>query len=155
MAEPKPLTIAELFTNLTGRPVNFTQVLRPPVTKSEQAYGVYLIKPTDLTRIVQVDLPLLGSFGGSLLGLPSETVKERLSSSTSDEPLRDAMHEVLNVASTIVSIDNRAVFQTMHLDASDMPKGILESLKNPAFRSYFNVTISGYEGGAFSIFAPI
>jgi hypothetical protein len=28
-------------------------------------------------------------------------------------------------------------------------------LKNPAFRSYFTVTMNGYEGGAFSIFAPI
>lgn len=155
MAEPKPLTIAELFTGLTGRAVNFTQVLKPPMTKATQAYGIYLIKPTDSTRIVQLDLPLLGSFGGSLLGLPSETVKERLASTAGDEPLRDAMHEVLNVASTIVSIDNRAIFQTMHLDAATTPKGTLESLKNPAFRSYFNVTVSGYEGGSFSIFAPI
>jgi hypothetical protein len=96
---------------------------------------------------------LLGSFGGALLGLPSDSVKERLASSASDEPLRDAMHEVLNVASTIVSIDNRAVFQSMFL--GEAPKTILESLKNPAYRSYFNVTISGYEGGAFSIYAPV
>jgi hypothetical protein len=153
MAEPKPLIIAQLFSNLIGRPVNFTQVLKPVLTKAQQAYGTYLIKPADSVRIVQLDLPLLGSFGGSLLGLPTETVKERLASPTSDEPLRDAMHEILNVASTIVSIDNRAVFQTMFLD--NPPDSVLESLKNPAFRSYFTVTIPGYEGGAFSIFAPI
>lgn len=155
MAEPKPLIIAELFTGLTGRAVNFTQLLKPPMTKAPQAYGTYLIKPMDSTRIVQLDLPLLGSFGGSLLGLPAESVKERLASSAGDEPLRDAMHEVLNVASTIVSIDNRAIFQTMYLDAAAVPKEIPESLKNPAFRSYFTVTVNGYEGGAFSIFAPI
>jgi hypothetical protein len=153
MAEPKPLTIAQLFSDLTGRTVNFTQVLKPPVTKAKQAYGTYLIKPADTKRIVQLDLPLLGSFGGSLLGIPSETVKERLMSPGSDEPLRDAMHEILNVASTIVSVENRAVFQSMFLDA--VPSTILESLKNPAFRSYFTVTVTGYEGGAFSIFAPI
>lgn len=153
MAEPKPLTIAQLFSGLTGRAVNFTQVLKPQGSKAKQAYGTYLIKPADTSRIVQLDLPLLGSLGGSLLGLPSDAVKERLSSPTSDEPLRDAMHEILNVASTIVSIDSRAVFQTMFLDA--VPNAVLESLKNPAFRSYFNVTVDGYEGGAFSIFAPI
>jgi hypothetical protein len=153
MAEPKPLTIAQLFSSLTGRTVNFTQLLKPPVTNAKQAFGTYLIKPADTKRIVQLDLPLLGSFGGALLGVPSESVKERLASSTSDEPLRDAMHEILNVASTIVSIDHRAVFETMFLDSA--PSVILESLKNPAFRSYFTVTVDGYEGGAFSIFAPI
>ena len=153
MAEPKPLIIAELFSNLTGRTVNFTQVLKPPVTNAKQAYGTYLIKPADSLRIVQLDLPLLGSFGGCLLGLPSDAVKERLTSSLNDENLRDAMHEILNVASTIVSIEHRAVFQTMFLDA--VPSAILESLTNPAYRSYFNVTVSGYEGGAFSIFGLI
>lgn len=153
MAEPKPLTIAQLFSSLTGRSVNFTQVLKPPVANAKQAYGTYLIKPADSMRVVQVDLSLLGSFGGSLLGLPSDTVKERLSSSASDEPLRDAMNEVLNVASTIVSVENRAVFQSMFLGA--LPSVISDSLKNPAFRSYFTVTINGYEGGAFSILAPV
>ena len=153
MAEPKPLIIAELFSNLTGRTVNFTQVLKPPVTNAKQAYGTYLIKPADSLRIVQLDLPLLGSFGGCLLGLPSDAVKERLTSSLNDENLRDAMHEILNVASTIVSIEHRAVFQTMFLDA--VPNTILESLRNPAYRSYFNVTVSGYEGGAFTIFGLI
>jgi hypothetical protein len=155
MAEPKPFTIAKLFSDLTGQTVNFTQVLKPPMTKAAQAFGLYLIKPQDSTRIVQVDLPLLGSFGGALLGLPSQTVKERLAAPTLDEPLRDAVHEVLNVASTIVSIDDRAVFQTMHFGSDALPAGITDSLKNPAFRSYFTVTMNGYEGGAFSIFAPI
>ena len=155
MAEPKPLTIAELFTGLTGRTVKFTQVLKPSMTKAKQAFGVYLIKPQDKTRIVQLDLPLLGSFGGALLGLPSSEVTQRLASPANDEPLRDAVHEVLNVASTIVSIDERAVFQTMYLDAAAFPKQMSDSLKNPAYRSYFEVKIDGYEGGAFSILAPI
>ncbi len=155
MAEPKPFTIAELFTGLTGRAVNVTQVIKPPSRQASQAYGTYMIKPMDTTRIIQLDLPLLGSLGGSLLGLPAATLKERLTSPPSDEPLLDAMHEVLNVASTIVSTENRAVFQTMHLDTLEVPKELLESLKNPAFRSYFDVTITGYEGGAFSILAPI
>lgn len=155
MAEPKPLTIAELFTGLTGRRVNVTQLLKPPVTRELQAFGVYLVKPKDSTRIVQLDLPLLGSLGGALLGLPSVAVKERMASPESDEPLRDAVHEVLNVASTIVSIQERAVFQTMYLNATLLPKALSELLKNPAFRSYFEITIDGYEGGAFSIFAPI
>ncbi len=155
MAEPKPLTIAKLFTDLIGHNVNFTQVLKPPMTKATQAYGIYLIKPMDATRIVQLDLPLLGSFGGALLGLPSDAVKERLASPTLDASMRDAIHEILNVASTIVSVDHRAIFQTMHLDAESLPEGTLASLKDPAFRSYFTVTVNGYEGGAFSIFAPI
>lgn len=155
MAEPKPFTIAQLFSGLSGRTVNFTQILKAPATKAKQVYGVYLVKPMDATRVVQLDLPLLGSFGGALLGLPASTVAERIAAPTLDEPMRDAVSEVLNVASTIVCIDNRAVFQTMHIGTEALPKPIAESLRNPAFRSYFNVTIDGYEGGSFSIFAPV
>jgi len=155
MAEPKPLTIAQLFTGLVGRNVSFTQLLKPAVTGAKRAYGVYLVKPMDTIRVVQLDLPLLGSFGGALLGLPSDTAKERIMASTVEESMRDAVGEVLNVASTIVSIEHRAVFQSMYLDEASLPKTITESLKNPAYKSYFSVAVDGYQGGAFSIFAPI
>jgi hypothetical protein len=155
MAEPKPLVIANLFTDLIGHTVNVTQVLRPPITNVKQVYGIYSIKPSESVRILQVDFPLLASLGGALLGLPSEEVREQLLSPELSGPLSDAVHETLNIASRIVSIDHRAVFQTMHIGIESLPNGMAETLKNPAFRSYFTITVQAYEAGAFSILAPI
>ena len=153
MAEPTPFAMAELFTDLIGCKVSFSRQTAPVVTKLKQIYGVYLVKPMDSTSVVQADLKLLGSCAGALIGLPSASVKERLASALLEEPLRDAIHEVLNIASTVVSLEHRAVFQKMYLDRVALPSPALDSLQHPTYRSYFNVTIDGYEGGAFSILA--
>ena len=67
--------------------------------------------------------------------------------------MRDAMHEVLNVTSTVVSKEGRPVFQKMVSDASlvDGPAGKL--LVKPDHRSYFNVAVDGYQGGKFQLFS--
>ena len=155
MAEPTPFAMAELFSNLVGCSVSFSQQITPVATKAKQIYGVYLVKPMDSTRVVQADLNLLGSFAGALIGLPSDSVKERLADAKLDEPLRDAIHEVLNIASTVVSLEHRAVFQKMYTDPVGLPSAALDTLQHPIYRSYFNVKIDGFDGGAFSILATM
>ena len=153
MAEPTPYAMATLFSQLVGREVKFAQLTRPAVSKIKQMFGVYTVQPVGTTRVVQADLPLLGSFAGALLGLPADSIKSRVSEPQLDESLRDAIHEVLNVASTVVAVDARAVFQTMFTDPIYFPEGATEVLKAPLYRSFFNVTVDGYDGGAFSLFA--
>jgi len=155
MAEPTPYVITQLFSDLVGRPVSVTQIPKAIPTKVKQVYGVYLVQPMKTARVVQADLPLLGSFAGSLLGLPSDSVKERVAAPTMDEGFRDAMHEFLNISSTIVSTEYRAVFQNMHNDPVYMSSEAQDVLKDPVYRNYFTIKIDGYEGGAFSILAPI
>ena len=104
-------------------------------------------------RVVQADLPLLGSFAGALLGLPSESIQHRVAEPRLDDLLRDAIHEVLNVASTVVCTTGRAVFQDFYNDPVYLPKQATLTMNSPLYRSYFNVTMEGYEGGAFSLFA--
>lgn len=155
MPEPTPFAMTNLFGDLVGRPVSFTQVTQPIVSKAKQMYGIYLVKPMDSTRVVKADLPLLASFAGALLGLPSDGVKERLGAAEMDEGFRDAIHEVLNIASTIVCTEYRAVFQTMHADPVYLTSAAQDTLRDPIYRSYFNVKVDGYEGGAFTILAPL
>ncbi len=157
MAEPTPFAMSRLFTQLVGREVRFAQLTRPAVnpaaSKTKQIYGVYTVLPAGGARVVQADLPLLGSFAGVLLGLPSESIQQRVAEPQLDELLRDAIHEVLNVASTVVSLENRAVFQDLYTHPVYLPEQAGQVVSSPLYRSYFQVTMDGYEGGAFSLFA--
>jgi hypothetical protein len=154
MKELTPFAIAKLFTDLIGRNVNFTQVLKAPPASAKQVYGTYLLKPMDSTAVVQVDRTLLGSLAGAMLGFPGGSMQERLSGATLDESLRDAMHEILNITSTVVSLEYRAVFQKMYMEAVVLPSAATDVMHEPLFRSYFNVSVDSYDGGAFSIFSP-
>ena len=87
-----------------------------------------------------------------MLGLSQSAVAERLAG-PDDETLRDAMHEVLNVASTIVSNELRAVFKKVHVDTVYLSEAALDTLQRPIARSYFSVTVDGYDGGQMSIFS--
>lgn len=153
MVEVKPLVAAQLFSGLVGRNVGFTQVTVAPASKAKQIYGEYILKPTGMTSVVQLDLLLLGSLGAAMLGLPAGSVAERLNPPF-DESLRDAMHEILNVTSTIVSLDSRAVFQKMNTDKTFLSQGALDTVSSPLGRSYFMVNVDGYDGGAFTILTP-
>ena len=153
MAEASSSAMGKLFTDLTGRHVTFSEQLYPITPAAKQIYCIYFIKPMDTTRIIKADLSLLSSFAGALIGLPLESIKERVAESESNEALRDALHEVMNIASRIVSIEHRAVFKGMYPDSNSLPADARKTLRTPWFASYFNVKIDSYEGGAFSLLA--
>ena len=154
MSEPTPFAFSQLFSELVGRKVSFAQTTVSVDVKTKQMFGIYNVLPQNSAIVVKADLPLLGSFAGILVGLPDSTVKERLAVTPIDELLRDAIYEVLNIASTVVTNEGRAIFSKMVTDATyvDGPAGVV--LKKPDHRSYFNVTVDGYQGGKFNVFAP-
>jgi len=154
MAEPTPFSLSQRFTQLIGRKVTFVQTTASLDIKTKQMYGIYTVLPQETAIIVKADLPLLGSFAGALVGFPDNVVKDHLKVTPIEELLRDAIYEVLNIASAAVSTEGRAVFVKMVADPAyiDGPAGVV--FKKPDHRSYFNVLIDGYQGGKFSIFAP-
>lgn len=153
MAEPTPFALAQLFTQLIGRKVTFAQTTAAPETKVKQMYGIYNVLPDDLPVVVKADLPLLGSLAGVMVGLPDAAVKDHLKVSPVEELLRDAIHEVLNIASTVVTTEGRAVFTRMVADPALIDGAAGKLLLKPGHRSYFNVLVDGYQGGKFTIFA--
>jgi hypothetical protein len=154
MGEPTSSGIATLFSDLIGRHVNFSEKLNPVPPSGPQIYCVYLIKPMDNYRIIKADLSVLCSLAGALIGLSPEVIKERLNDSKLDESLRDALHEVMNIASRIVTLEHRGVFKAMFADPSQMPLDARSTLRNPCYSSYFQVTVDGYGSGAFALLAP-
>ncbi len=155
MAEPSSSSMATLFSDLIGRRVTFSEQLNAPPANREQIYSVYLIKPMDSYRVVKADLWLLSSFAGALIGLSPETIKERVEEAAPDEPLKDALGEVMNIASRIVTLEHRGIFKGVYGDPGQMPPGARSTLRDPCYSSYYTVTVDGYEGGAFSLLAPV
>ena len=153
MSEPTPFALSKLLTDLLGRKVTFTQTAVAPETKIKQMYAIYTIFPHQTAVVVKADLPLLGSLGGVLVGLPDSVVKEHLAATPVEELLRDAIHEVLNISSTVVTNEGRAVFVKMVADPVLIDGAAGTLLKKPDRKSYFNVLVDGYQGGKFTIFS--
>jgi hypothetical protein len=154
MAEPSSSAMATLFSDLIGRRVTFSEQLGALSPNGQQIYCVYLIKPMDGYRIIKADLSLLSSFAGALIGLSPDIIKERVEDATMDESLRDALCEVMNIASRIVCIEHRGVFKGLHGDPGQMPPAARSTLRDPYYSGQYKVAIDGYEGGAFSLLAP-
>jgi hypothetical protein len=155
MSEATPFALSKLLTELIGRKVTFTQTTAAAETKVRQMYGIYTVLPHETAIVVKSDLPLLGSLAGVLVGLPESAVKEHLAATPVEELLRDAMHEVLNITSAVITHEGRAVFVKMVTDPILIDGEAGKVFKKPGHRSYFNVLVDGYQGGKFTIFAPL
>ena len=116
MSEPTPFALSKLLSELIGRKVTFAQTTVAPETKIKQMYGIYTVLPHETAIVVKSDLALLGSLAGVLVGLPDSSVKEHLAASPVEELLRDAIYEVLNIASAVITNEGRAVFIKMVAD---------------------------------------
>jgi hypothetical protein len=158
MSEPSPYALSKLLTDLVGRKVTFAQTPPAADTKVAQMYGIYTVLPHDTIVIAKCDLPLLGSLAGLLVGLPDATVKEHLKANPMEELMRDAIHEVLNITSAVITTEGRAIFQKMVNDSVYIDGPASQIFKKPDRRSYFNVSVDGYQGGKFTIlsqFVPV
>jgi hypothetical protein len=70
MAESLHYALARLLTQLVGRDVTLTLVMKPPPPKGRLLYGLYAILPEERALVVKAELALLARLGGALLGLP-------------------------------------------------------------------------------------
>jgi len=155
MAKPSAYAIAALLTDLIGRKVTVAQASAPPETKTKQIFGIYEVVASQAPIVLKADLVLLASMAGALVGLPDSAVKECLAAPALDELMRDAMHELLNILSTVVSVEGRTIFNKMVPNAAyvDGPAGVV--LKKPSRSSFFTVEVDGYQGGHLSILSAL
>jgi hypothetical protein len=133
--------------------VTFAQTTAAPDAKTKQIYGIYTVLPHETAIVVKVDLQLLGSIAGALVGLPDQAVKEHLRATPMEELLRDAISETLNIAAASVTTEGRAVFTKMVTDPAYIDGAAEKVFKEPFHRSYFTVSVDGYQGGRFTIFS--
>ena len=155
MSEPTAHAMSQLFSNLIGRKVSFAQAKPSTVANVKQMYGLYTVLPHETVVVVKADLPLLGSFAGALVGLPQSAVEQQLAETPLSELLRDAIHEVLNIASTVVTNEGRAVFKKMAADPVYFDTLDARFLQKPDRKTLFDVSMDEYQGGKFTIFAQL
>ena len=151
MAETTPFELNKMFSSLTGKQVTFTLSKTPPPDTRKHVYGTYSLLPDESMRVVKADVALIGSFGGALMGLPKSAVVDGLKEVPLDETIHDAMHEILNVSATLVSVDHRAIFRKMFFNVKELPEAAAALLKKPKVTMHFLVSIAGYDGGAFTL----
>jgi len=155
MSEPTPYNLSRLFSQLIGRKVTFSHTNAAAQTKIKQMYGIYSVLPHQTAIPVKADLPLLGSFGGVLMGLPDASVKEHLAKTPLDGLLRQAIYEVLNIASAAIAAEGRAIFTKMVEDTASIDGAAGTLFKKPDRRRDFDVLVDGYQGGKFTILAQL
>ena len=102
--------------------------------------------------VVKADLPLLGSFAGGLVGLSDSEGQSRLVQPIIEELFSDAIYEVLNVASSAITSEGRAVLSKMVTKHTDIKGSVAESIvAKPNHKVDFNVAVEGYRGGRFAV----
>lgn len=151
MPDPRHYLLSHLLTNLIGRTVTFTPVAPGPDTKGKHVYGIYTCSPSEAPLVVKADLSLLGSFAGALVGLPDSEVQSRLLAPVIEELFTDAMFEVLNVASSSIASEGRAILSKMVMDLGYLMGAARKIVVKPNHRVDFNVVVQDYHGGRFAV----
>ncbi|MDE1152035.1 MAG: hypothetical protein PW788_05795 [Micavibrio sp.] len=146
-----PFAFSQLFTDLTGRRVTVASGDDLFLNHGSKAYGVYEVVGTPDTILLTVDLPLLGSLGGVLVGLPDTVVRQQLTERPIDDALTDAMREVLNIVSSVLTRHKRAVLKQMVTDAFLGDSLTSEFTLEPHTLRRFHVTMTGYPSGEISM----
>lgn len=150
-----PFALSQLLSDLTGRKVNVVDASDLTNSSAAKAYGIYEVVPQNDTMLIKVDLPLLGSLGGVLVGLPDTIVKQQIAQEPLDETLRDAMHEVLNIVSKVLTKHGRAILKQMLADKVSGEAFTSEFVQQPHTQRRFHVTMNGYPGGEINIFSTL
>jgi hypothetical protein len=151
MPDLTPHSLSHLLTDLIGRKVTSVRIISGSETKLRQAYGVYTDSRNEKTFVVKADLLLLGSLVGALVGLPDSEVRSRLSGTLIEELFRDAIFEVLNVASSVIDPGGQAILVKMSMDTSDLADAAKQIVVKPNHKIDFDVSVEGYQGGRLTV----
>lgn len=143
MAEATAFSMSQFFSELTGQHVSFAIATNAPAPKGDQMYGYYVVVADASPLLLRMSLSSIAHMGGALMGLPADAALERVRAAHVDEPLRDAMHEVLNIASTAFSPDERIVFKGMSRSVDVFPTGVKDLLQKASRKASYRVAVNG------------
>jgi len=151
MSEPRPQSLSPHFSNLIGQKVVFEKLLTNAVTGEKKIYALYATVPSENPVVVMADLSVLGFLAGALVGLPEPEIRSRITAPELDDVLKDAINEIFNVATPVISTQERAVLKTISENKSELGDAAEQILSKPHREVSFNVTINNYKAGRFHI----
>ena len=142
MAEATAFSLSKFFSELTGQHVSFAIATNAPAPKGDQMYGLYHVIADARPMLMRMSLSSIALMGGALLGIPADLAIERVRAAQVDESLTDAMHEVLNIASTAFSPDERIVFKGMSRTVDVFPAEVKDWLQKASRKSSYRVAVN-------------
>lgn len=153
MKSPTARSLSSMFSEMTGLPVSCIPKPRYKPSSGKRVYGIYRELATEETILLRADLSLVASMAGSRAGLSSSLVTDKVKTTPLDGTLRDAMHEVLNMTSTLLSGSSRVVLRSMCMEPAYLTGPARSVLNFPNTTTSFEVSLPGYTGGELSIFS--
>ena len=116
-------------------------------------FAVYVELPHETPILARVDRTAVAVLGGALLGMPEETAIERSNQTPKDEPIWDAMGEILNISSSALSTQGRVVYKSVSLEANKIPAFAQGVLAKPTAISTYRLAINSKPHGLFTLFS--
>jgi hypothetical protein len=143
-----PTLISRHLSGLVGRPVSVVRADRPTFLPAI-IFGCYDVKACGAPAVIKIDLALLASLSGVMMGIPSTAVEAQVKANKLDELLDDAAKEIMNVMAAIFQ-ERRMLFKGLYtspIQYSDAAEKLMGAITN----TVVNVTIPGYKGGCMSL----
>ncbi len=145
--------MSQVFSQLTGRQVSFILEPNAALGKLPSVFAIYTRVPENKPIVARADRAAIAVLAGALLGMSDDLVIEAALKQPITEAVRDAMHEVLNIAAAPLSTEGRVVFQKFVTEAAEIPadaKSVVTSAKN---KDTYRLSINGTARGIFALFS--
>lgn len=119
--EPTPFAVGKLLSGLVDRPVQMTRADNPSFSPNV-LFATYDVEPFRHVAIVKIDFAMLASLAGIMIGIPARQVELQVAKGTMDDDLTDSSREMMNVLSSVVVVEDRAIFKKIvHKEAELSP----------------------------------
>ena len=117
--EPNPFAVGKLLSTLVDRPVQMARTDGPSFS-TKVLFATYDVEPDGHTAVVKIDLSMLACLAGLMIGLPAKQVEAQVAKSTLDDDMTDASREVMNICSSVIVGEGRAIFREIRQRETDM-----------------------------------
>ncbi len=153
MIEPTALSLSKLLSELTDRHVSFTLAPNSTPKSVPMLFAVYAELPDEAPLVAHIDRSAVAVLGGALLGLPEYTAIQRSVQLPKDEPVWDAMNEILNIFSSGLSTQGRVVLKSVATEAPMMPSAAQGILSTPKAISTYQLAINSKQHGLLTLYS--
>ncbi len=151
----KPFFIGKQISDLVDRPVSVAAA-DDPIFSDQVVYACYKVLPHSNTVVVKLDLELLGTLSGTMIGVPAATFTAQIRAGHLDANLTDAGREIMNVLSPVVVDEGRAIFQGIFPSPSAYSREAEQLLQSRIlYKASFKATMAGRQLGFMTFISDI
>jgi hypothetical protein len=151
---PSAKAVRDMLTDLLGRAVEVRSSLPfAPRPSDPVSVAVYVDDQTVVRAVGVVDLGFSARAGAAIGLVPAPTAEEAVGSGLLPETLAENLHEVLNIAASLLNAEGvvHVRLHEMYAAGTRPPAPIAECMQALGRRLDLGVDIAGYGKGRFSL----